>query len=146
MTAGAIPSRAALAEAMKRSRPALSNAMIKPGLVQNCPTPRLSEATNSLPNLSARSAKASGNNNTGLMLLISAYTGIGSGRSPAIFIKASPPAREPVNPTALTKGCATKDAPSSFELPLSNENTPGGNLQAWAAATTACATNSLVPG
>ena len=43
---------------------------------------------------------ASGSRYTGLMLLISAYTGIGTGRLLATFISARPPAREPVKPTA----------------------------------------------
>ena len=60
------------------------------------------------------------------MLLISAYTGIGSGRSLAIFINARPPAREPVKPTARMRGCATSAAPSARELPLSSEKTPSG--------------------
>ena len=64
-------------------------------------------------------------------------------RSLAILLSASPPAREPVKPTAFTCGLATNDAPSARELPLSRANTPGGRSHALTAATTACATRSL---
>ena len=45
------------------------------------------------------------------MELISAYTGIGSGRAAAVAISAVPPPREPVNPTALMRGSDTSAWP-----------------------------------
>ena len=42
---------------------------------------------------------------TGFKLLISAKTGIGSGRDAAASNKARPAVREPVKPTAFANGC-----------------------------------------
>ena len=63
---------AALAAAMKTSSPSPSIASNRPGLVQNCPAPIVSEPAKALPNAAPRAASAPGSNSTGLMLLISA--------------------------------------------------------------------------
>ena len=101
----------------KPSRCELSCARSNPGLVQNWPAPIVSDATKFLAICSPRDASAAGRTSTGLMLLISAYTGIGSGRAFAIFISASPPPREPVKPTALMRGSATSAPPSQLPAP-----------------------------
>ena len=82
-------------------------AISRPGLVQNCPLPMVSDATKPAAIVSARAFRAPGNKITGLMLLISAYTGIGSGRAAASFMRAVPPAKDPVKATALIAGCFT---------------------------------------
>ncbi|MOA56132.1 hypothetical protein D3C78_1800570 [compost metagenome] len=74
--------------------------MINPGLVQNCPQPCTTEAVSCVATASPRWAMAAGSSNTGLMLLISANTGIGCGRAAAMSHKARPPLSEPVKPTA----------------------------------------------
>ena len=43
-------------------------------------------------------------------------------------IRASPPPREPVKPTALMRGSATSAPPSQFPIPKSNENTPSASI------------------
>jgi hypothetical protein len=45
------------------------------------------------------------------MELISAYTGMGSGRAAAVAISAVPAPRDPVNPTALMAGSLTRAWP-----------------------------------
>src|SRR6187397_1896345 len=94
---GVASATAAAAAATKASSPGLSAARTRPGLVQNSPEPRVSEPTNAAPS----SARAFGNGKTGLIELISAYTGIGSGRAAAARTIADPPERDPVKPTAL---------------------------------------------
>ena len=71
---------------------------IKPGLVQNWPQPKTTESAKSCA-IFHHVFKASGNINIGLMLLISANTGIGCGRAAAMSHKARPPRNEPVKPT-----------------------------------------------
>lgn len=58
------------------------------------------ESAKSCAIFSPRFFKASGNISIGLILLISANTGIGCGRAAAISHKARPPRNEPVKPTA----------------------------------------------
>lgn len=55
--------------------------------------------------------------NTGLIELISAYTGIGSGRPAAAATRAVPPERDPVNLTALIRESFTSAVPSSGPAP-----------------------------
>ncbi|MNT23718.1 hypothetical protein D3C72_1591490 [compost metagenome] len=138
--------RRALAASSNWRRVGLSMARIRPGLVQNCPAPRVSEAMKLSAMLLARSARAEGSKITGLMALISAYTGIGSWRLAAICISATPPLREPVKPTALIRGSATRPWP--IERPLSNSrlNTPSGRSQSRTACCMARPTSSEVPG
>ena len=50
----------------------------KPGLVQNCPTPSVIDAAKAVAVSAVFNANVSGNKTTGLILLISAYNGIGS--------------------------------------------------------------------
>ncbi len=52
--------------------------MIKPGFVQNWPTPNVMEAAYIFATSAADCFNFSGNKKTGLILLISANTGIGS--------------------------------------------------------------------
>ena len=80
------------------------------------------------------------------MLLISAYTGIGSGRWAAARTSAMPPWREPVKPTALMAGLVAKAWPMVRPSPCSSENTPSGKLQVATAAWIALPTSSEVPG
>ncbi|MNL32951.1 hypothetical protein D3C87_1548350 [compost metagenome] len=79
------------------------------------------------------------------MLLISAYTGMGSRRWLAMLTSARPPWREPVNPTALMAGCATSASPMVRPAPISRENTPSGMPVRCAAFCTARPTSSDVP-
>ncbi|MNL51887.1 hypothetical protein D3C87_1750230 [compost metagenome] len=81
--------------------------MIRPGLVQNWPQPRLIEAVSASAICPPRTFNASGSRITGLMLDISANTGIGCGRAAARSNKARPPFSEPVNPTALMPSALT---------------------------------------
>ncbi|MNT32926.1 hypothetical protein D3C72_1688320 [compost metagenome] len=60
------------AAATKRSSPAPSRAITRPGLVQNWPAPWVSEATKPCASASPRACKAAGKRNTGLIELISA--------------------------------------------------------------------------
>ena len=78
--------------------------------------------------------------------LISAYTGMGDRRRAAAAHSASPAAREPVKPTAMTFGSLTSAAPSVGPSPYSSANTPAGSPHSAAAATIARATSSDVPG
>ncbi|MCY1232252.1 hypothetical protein D9M72_447330 [compost metagenome] len=95
---------------------------------------------------SARLASALGNSSTGLMLLISANTGIGAGRAAAIAISAVPPAREPVKPTARMRGSATRPWPTSRPASNSSEKVPSGRSSSATACWTARPTSSEVPG
>ena len=79
------------------------------------------------------------------MLLISAYTGIGSGRLLAMATNARPPCRDPVNPTALIAGCATSASPRVRPAPISSENTPSGKPWSRTACWIARPTSSEVP-
>ena len=63
---------ASRAAAMNASRPGPSTAMTRPGLVQNCPEPSVSEPTNARPRSAPRLASAPSSRNTGLIELISA--------------------------------------------------------------------------
>ncbi len=54
----------------------------------------------------ARAANAQGNTKTGLIELISAYTGIGFARVWQTRTSARPPVREPMKPTAITPSSA----------------------------------------
>src|SRR5215217_2464795 len=58
---------------------------------------------------------------------------------------AIPPPREPVKPTALMRGSATRADPVSIS-PSRSENTPSGRPDAETAAWIACPTSSPVPG
>jgi hypothetical protein len=87
-----------------------------------------------------------GRTTTGLTELISAYTGIGSRRAAAAATRASPPAREPVKPTALIRGSRTSACPTDVPLPKTTEKTPAGSPEAATARATAAPTSSLVPG
>src|SRR5258708_13164160 len=137
-------SRRATAAAMKRAPTGESMRNTSPGLVQNCPTPSVNDAQNSSASMSARLSNASGHSTLGFTLLISAYTGIGTGRSAAIRVSANPAVLEPATPTSLIPASATSPPPSSFDPPLSNENTPSGRTAALIAATMAEATSSDV--
>ncbi|MOA14058.1 hypothetical protein D3C78_1341380 [compost metagenome] len=86
--------------------------MTNPGLVQNCPQPSVTDAANCAAICSPRTASASGSRNTGLMLDISANTGIGCGRVAAMWLRALPPLSEPVKPTAWIAGCLTSASPT----------------------------------
>jgi hypothetical protein len=118
-------------------------AITRPGLVQNWPAPWVSEATNLAPVL-RRGPAAASNRNTGLIELISAYTGIGSGRAwrPGT---GQPPLREPVKPTALIRGSLTRAMPTSRPEPYSSETRLRAGRTASPRAT-AWPTSSLVPG
>ena len=72
MVAAGAAARAALAPSTKPLRPSPSTARTRPGLVQNCPAPIVSEPTKALPMASPRAASAPGNSRTGLIELISA--------------------------------------------------------------------------
>lgn len=86
-----------------------------PGLVQNCPTPRVSDPDAAAANDSASVSLLStlGNTAIGLVALISAKTGIGSGLEAAMSIRALPPANEPVKPTAFISDAATTVCPTA---------------------------------
>ena len=84
--------------------------------------------------------------NTGLMLPISANTGIGSGRALAASNNARPPLLLPVNATALANGCRTSVSPISCPRPLIMLNRPAGSLRSAIAQAIAPATSSEVPG
>src|ERR1700678_52274 len=83
----------------------------RPGLVQNWPAPWVSEAYSPAAMLCARSRSAPGRMKTGFVLLISAKTGIGSGRAAATSISILPAVRDPVKPAAFTSGCLIKSSP-----------------------------------
>src|SRR5262245_26159442 len=93
-----------------------------------------------------RSRRASGRIKIGFRLLISAKTGIGSGRAAAVSNRDRPAVLEPVKPTARVMGWLTNAKPIILPLPWSIENTPRGRLQAVTALQIAAATNSEVPG
>ncbi|MNG17813.1 hypothetical protein D3C84_1018290 [compost metagenome] len=84
----------------------------RPGLVQNWPQPMTTEAASSLATLAPRCLSASGSTRTGLMLDISANTGIGCGLAAAMSHSARPPLSEPVKPTAWIAGCLTSASPT----------------------------------
>src|SRR5690349_7983044 len=130
----------------KVSRPGPSMAITKPGLVQNCPEPIVSDATNAAPRAAPRDVKAPSSRNTGLIELISAYTGIGSGRLAAAATRAVPAVRDPVKPTALIRGSVTSATPSSGPDPNSSEKVPAGSPVSATASVMARPINSEVPG
>ncbi len=141
----ALPSVAA-ARDTKRSSEAPFTAITRPGLVQNWPAPRVGEPTKASARASAPFARASGHRNTGLTLLISANTGIGTGRSDASLSRASPPRLEPVKPTAMTRGSCTSAWPRARSGPEISENTPSGSPASRTAASIAAPASALVPG
>ena len=144
--AGVAAATAAVSSSRKRTRSSPSTATRIPGFVQNCPTPSVIELRNPSAMELLRVASAPGSTKTGLQLLISANTGIGSGRAAAAVMSARPPDREPVKPTALTRGSLTSCTPMMLPSPWSIENTPGGTPQASTARRIAPATSSDVPG
>ena len=91
-------------------------------------------------------ASAPSSRNTGLIELISAYTGMGSGRPAAAATRAVPPERDPVKPTALIRGSVTSAPPSPGPEPNSSENVPSGRPAALTASVMARPTSSEVPG
>ena len=58
---------AAAAASVKLSASVPSRTMATPGLVQNCPTPIVSDPAHPVPSASARAAIAPGNRNIGLI-------------------------------------------------------------------------------
>ena len=90
--------------------------------------------------------KVSGRTMTGLMLLISAKTGMGSGRLKASSIKALPPFLDPVKPTALIERFKTKFFPTVLPSPKSMEKAPSGQLHFLRESRTFRPTNKAVPG
>src|SRR6478609_8911691 len=106
----------------------------------------VSEPTNARPSSAPLLDSAPSNRKTGLMELISAYTGIGSGRAAAAATRAVPPERDPVKPTALIRGSVTNAVPSARPEPNSTENVPAGRPAAATASATARPTSSEVPG
>src|SRR5512143_1070941 len=119
---------------------------VSPGLVQNWPQPRVTEAASALAIAGPFAASASGRTNTGLAEPISANTGIGCERPAAASNKALPPRNEPVKPTAWMAGWFTSARPTSGEGPWTIEKTPSGMPVSRAAASTARAASSQVPG
>ncbi len=117
-----------------------------PGFVQNCPAPSVKDACSPATMPSPRSRSAPGSTNTGLVLLISPKNGMGSGREAARSISALPALRDPVKPTALTKGCVTRAPPTCVPLSNNKEKTPSGRPHFRTLARIACPTSSLVPG
>ena len=83
---------------------------------------------------------------TGLVLLISANTGMGSGRAAATSISALPPFRDPVNPTAFTSGCLTSAMPTLLPESNKSEKTPSGKPHSRTLSSNSWPTSSLVPG
>ena len=144
--AGGTAAIAARSNPRNRSRSEPSTAQHSPGFVQNWPTPSVIDAAKPRAISSVRVASASGSRKTGLRLLISANTGIGSGRAAAASQSARPAAWEPVNPTARAAGCVTSAVPITRPSPCSMANTPAGSPQAATALETAPATRSDVPG
>ncbi len=71
---------------------------------------------------------------------------MGSARVAASFISAVPPARDPVNATALTRRSRTSASPKSLDGPLKWEKTPSGKPHSAAASAIAPAASSDVPG
>ncbi|MCY1235778.1 hypothetical protein D9M72_484070 [compost metagenome] len=145
MVAAGLPCSASSAAARNLSSAGPSMPITRPGLVQNWPTPSTSESTSWRPISSPRASSAAGSRNTGLMLLISAYTGIGCGRALAVRINAMPPAREPVKPTAWIAGFETSAVPMTLPAPTSSENTPSGRPAACTAFWITRPTSSDVP-
>src|SRR5690606_38265209 len=80
---------------------------INPRLVQNLPTPMLTEPAKAAAIFSLLVFNVFSIRTTGFMELISAYTGIGSGLLTAALNKVIPIDRDPVNPTAIIIGCST---------------------------------------
>src|SRR6478672_7373650 len=93
-----------------RSSPSMPK--IKPGLVQNCPTPNVIEPAYNLATSEGDCFSFSGNRNTGFTLPISENTGMGSLRWFAQSNRALPPKYEPVKPTAFVCGCVTRAFPT----------------------------------
>ena len=114
--------------------------------MQNCPQPRVTDAASAFAISSPRVASASGRTKTGLAEPISAKTGIGCSRRAAASKRARPPRKEPVKPTAWIAGCVTSAWPTAGDGPWTIEKTPSGMPVARAAASTARAASSDVPG
>ena len=117
-----------------------------PGFVQNWPAPSVKEPCSPSAIASPRSRNAPGRTKTGLVLLISAKNGIGSGRDEQRSISALPAAREPVKPPAFTSGCFTSADPMREPGPNSSEKAPSGSPHSRTLSRTACPTSSPVPG
>ena len=119
--------------------------IINPGFVQNCPAPPVIESANCVDHLSKSECKALGKIITGLILPISAKTGIGSSLFAAMSYNARPPWILPVKPTPFTCLCATNCAPTVLPPPDRFEKTPSGIPFSLAAFNTTAATISPVP-
>ncbi len=110
--AAGLAATASRAAPVKRSRSGPSIPMTMPGLVQNWPAPSVSDPTNAAPSSAAASDSRPGSRKTGLTALISAKTGIGTGRDAAAATSASPTRREPVKATAAMAGWVTSSTPT----------------------------------
>ncbi len=71
---------------------------------------------------------------------------MGTGRVAAARIRARPPWREPVKPTAWIAGCPTSARLRSWPAPASREKTPSCRPHRWTARRMARPTSSEVPG
>ena len=91
-----------------------SGTKMRPGLVQNCPAPKVSEATNAFAKASFSFSNFCEKQKIGLTDPISANTGMGTSRWLARWNKAMPPACEPVNASAFARGCLTNAWPSAI--------------------------------
>ena len=114
--------------------------------MQNWPLPCVTLAANVFAHLAVCNASSSGSRTTGFRLPISAYTGIGSLRLLTSEINAIPPEYEPVNPTALIKGCLTNSIPAVNPSSKIIEKKPWGKWHFSPANKIASATNLLVSG
>ncbi len=113
--------------------------------MQNCPDPKVIEPAYVFAISACLFSNAFGKIITGLILPISAKTGIGSSLFAAKSNKALPPRILPVKPTAFTFGCETNCCPTSIPLEFKLEKTPFGIPVFCAAFTIADATNAPVP-
>ena len=117
-----------------------------PGFVQNCPTPKVADPANPDTKLSISLGFIPGIIKIGLILLISANTGMGSSRAFAKSNKARPPLLDPVNPTALIDLFLTRLCPTVLPSPKSREKAPSGQLHFFKVATTTFPIRRAVPG
>ncbi len=123
-----------------------SSANTTPGLVHCWPPNRVKELCSPAATAGPRSARAPGSTKTGLVLPISAYTGMGALRRAAMSISARPPRNDPVKPTAFTSGCCTRAEPISRPWSNSSEKTPPGRPDSRTASVTIWPVSSLAPG
>ena len=84
------PGTASATAVRKASSSGPSTAKTRPGLVHSWPTPTVRESTYAWASPAGSAARAPGSRKTGLMLDISAYTGIGTGRAAAACMRATP--------------------------------------------------------